>query len=249
MKKYLVAIVVLFAFLVACGDNDNDNALISDITFDFQFVTDEGAIQLNRPFELNGSTVMFETANFYFHGLRMGGPETGLFFAEGDTHVLAGMNLTKTFSNIDVEPLDYSGTRIIIGVEEEQNGQIESDFTQRTAEDPLSIKDPSMHWNWNSGYKFVRFDGEVDTDDDGIVDTPIAYHLGTNALRSVIEFQHDTIPLGERINRLSMVFNLDEFFSGVDFQIQSNWDTHTGNNLPLAQQLTANLSSTFTITQ
>ncbi len=249
MKQYLLAVLVLAAFMVGCGDDDNENSLVSDITFDFQFVTNEGPMRLNEPFELNGSTVQFETANYYFHGIRMGGPGTGLFFVDPDTHVLAGTDLTKTYADIGVEPRDYSGTRIIIGVEEEQNGQMETDFTQRTSEDPLAIKDPSMHWNWNSGYKFVRFDGEVDTDDDGIVDTPIAYHLGTDALRTVVEFQHDIISLGERGNRLTMVFNLDEFFSGVDFQIQSNWDTHTGNNLPLAEQLTSNLSSTFTIVQ
>jgi hypothetical protein len=247
MKKYLAGVVVLFAFIMACGDNDQ--ALVTDVTFNFQFVTADGPIQLDEPFELNGSTVQFETANYYFHGFQMGGNGIGLFYDDTDAHVLARMDLTKTFSDINVAPVDLTAVEITIGVEETINGQGETDFTDRTSDDPLAIQDPSMHWNWNSGYKFVRFDGEVDTDDDGIVDTPIAYHLGSDALRTDLQIAHDNIPLSAKGNRLTMVFDLEQFFSGVDFQLESNWDTHTGNNLPLAEQLRDNLSSTFTITQ
>ncbi len=244
MKKYLLSLIAFALFVISCGDDDAQ--LVNDLTFDFEFVTPEGTLNFGEAFELNGSTVQFETANFYFHGLQMSNAESGVFFSAEEAHILAGTNLTNSFNGVNLTPTNLSSTRVIIGVNQEQNNQIEADFTQRTAEDPLSIQDPSMHWNWNSGYKFVRFDGEVDTDGDGLVDTPIAYHLGTDALRAEVEIASNKA-LSAGVTNVTMAFNLAEFFSGVDFQIESNWDTHTGNNLPLAQQLTENLQSSLSI--
>ena len=219
---------------------------MNDLTFNFEFITPEGALNLGEPFELNGSTVMFETANFYFHGLQLANADSDVFFNAEEAHVLAGSNLVGSFTDVNLVPTNLTSTRIIIGVEEVQNNQIEADFTERSAVDPLSIKDPSMHWNWNSGYKFVRFDGEVDTDGDGVVDAPIAYHLGTDALRTEIEMSSN-LALTAGVTNVTMAFDLGAFFNGVDFQVVSNQDTHTGNNLPLAQQLTDNLQSSLSI--
>ena len=243
MKKYLLTLCVC-SVLLSCGDDDSQ--LVNDLTFNFEFVTPEGALELGQAFELNGSTVMFETANFYFHGLQMANADAEMFFSAEEAHVLAGSNLVGSFTDVNLAPTNLTSTRIIIGVEEVQNNQIEADFTERSAGDPLSIKDPSMHWNWNSGYKFVRFDGEVDTDGDGLVDAPIAYHLGTDALRTEIEMPSN-LALTAGVTNVTMTFDLGAFFSGVDFQIVSNQDTHTGNNLPLAQQLTDNLQSSLSI--
>lgn len=35
---------------------------------------------------------------------------------------------------------------------------------------PLNIQNPSMHWGWSSGYMFVLLSGNVDTDNDQVVD-------------------------------------------------------------------------------
>jgi len=249
MKRYFALGVVLMALIMSCDNDEIADENVSDISFDFQFVTDDGTIQLNEPFELNGSTVQFEVANFYFYDLEMGKSGSNLTLADERTHVLAGANLTTSFSDLNVAPFDLISTKITIGVEESQNNQSEADFTERRSDDPLSIKDPSMHWNWNSGYKFVRFDGEVDTDGDGVVDTPIAYHLGSDAMRTDLIITQDKLEIGEGKNNLTMVFNLDEFFKDVDFQEQSNWDTHTGNNMPLAEQLRDNLRSSMSISK
>ena len=53
--------------------------------------------------------------------------------------------------------------------------------------------------------------------------------------------QNTTIPIKAGENELKISFDLNAFFSGVDLAVQI--DTHTGNNLPLAQLLHSNLES------
>ncbi len=58
---------------------------------------------------------------------------------------------TKTTIEGTVRPGDYTGIRFTIGVPEERN---HADPTRAGA--PLNLT--AMWWNWNAGYKFVRFD-------------------------------------------------------------------------------------------
>ena len=114
------------------------------------------------------------------------------------------------------------------------------DFTTRAPSDPLAAQDYQMHWNWNTGYKFLRVDGRSDTDGDGVVDTDITYHIGSDPLLSNLNFALENLS-----EEVTIEFDLAKLFAGVDFTVDI--DTHTGNNLPLAQKLVANYSTAFSI--
>lgn len=245
MTKYLF-ILIPFMGILSCGDETPD--VVERLDFSYQFDIDGQAIALGESYTLNGSTVMFEVANYYIHGLRLANNESGVIIANEAEHYLAGVNEKGEIISSNLIPAPVTKARLIIGVEEMSNSQSETDFTERAAGDPLSLKDPSMHWNWNSGYKFIRFDGEVDTDADGIVDTPIAYHIGSNPFRKIMELDTD-IQLESGVNKINITFDLNRFFENVDFQLEENWDTHTGNNIELAQQLSTNLEGAMSISK
>lgn len=242
-KYYLYLLSILF--IMSCGDDEP--SLAESLRMTYEFTIDDDPITLGETYTLNGSTVMFEVANYYIHGLRFANTETGVVIASEADHLLAGVDQTANLA-FSIEPTSISKTAMIIGVNEDLNAQTETDFTQRSTDDPLGLQDPSMHWNWNSGYKFIRFDGEVDTDGDGVVDTPIAYHIGSNPLRKSLELDA-TIDLKSGVSDLTVSFDLNRFFADVDFQLESNWDTHTGNNLELANQLFNNLDSAIQLRQ
>jgi len=245
MTKYIL--LICFACCIfSCGDDEPK--LVEQLSLTYEFTIDDQPIKLGENYELNGSTVMFEVANYYVHGLRMSSANDGVIIANEADHLLAGLNNTSSLIGLNIEPSTIVTTRVIIGVDDASNAQSETDFTERSTDDPLGLKDPAMHWNWNSGYKFVRFDGEVDTDGDGVVDTPIAYHIGSNPLRKTLEL-NSSINLESGNNDAIMSMDLNEFFKGVDFQLEENWDTHTGNNLDLAKLLVSNMESSFSLIQ
>ena len=159
-----------------------------------------------------------------------------------NNYYLAGLDRITTvvgdFPISNVAKIDY-----FVGVDATNNAQTEQDFTSRGSNDPLGLQDPAMHWNWNTGYKFLRVDGEVDTDGDGTVDTPIAYHIGSNPLLTILVQGNYPIEGGKNV--MTFTLNLNEFFRGID--IKTEVDTHTGNNLALAQRLVANMSTAITV--
>ncbi len=245
MTKYILFLTVVMVFF-SCGDEEVTQ--VERLDFSYEFTIDGQPITLGETYTLNGSTVMFEVANYYIHGMRLANDEAGVIIANEASHLLAGVDQEASAMITDLSPTSVSKARIIIGVDEKLNAQSETDFTERAADDPLGLKDPAMHWNWNSGYKFIRFDGEVDTDGDGIVDTPIAYHIGSNPFSKTLELDTD-ITLDSGTNALNFSFDLNQFFSTVDFQLEVNWDTHTGNNLELAQLLLANLDNAISLSK
>lgn len=76
-----------------------------------------------------------------------------------------------------------SGTTLRVGVPKEVN---HSDPTLWPPRHPLTLQDPSMHWGWAGGYRFLAIEGKVDNDNDGVPETPFEYHcLGDNLYTTV----------------------------------------------------------------
>jgi len=239
---YLIAsAIVLLLTIQGCGDEtDSDTA---ELKFDFEFQINDEDLAFGQVYDLNGSKVSFKVANYYIGGLKMTQTDDAVIDLSSD-YLLAGPgNLFTVGDRIpatNIVKFDF-----FIGVDETTNNQTETDFTSRPSSDPLGMKDPSMHWNWNSGYKFVRIDGEVDTDGDDLPDTPISYHIGSNPLLKNISIS--TNRAIDDDSTISFVFDMNEFFESVDFKTVENQDTHTGNNLALAQLLVSNLESALSV--
>jgi hypothetical protein len=101
-----------------------------------------------------------------------------------------------------------------------------------------------MHWNWNSGYRFLRIDGKVDTDGDGTMDETMAFHLGTNnMLQNVSLTAHKDVEKGS--NMLHMEFDLAKLFEGVD--LSTDFSTHTMNNPELAAAVRDNIPAAISM--
>ena len=189
---------------------------------------------------MGGTSVQLDIARFYVGGIELQS-RSGVASFE-DLYLLIRAEETEyEVGNIDLA--DYTSLNFFVGVEPEANSQAESDFTTRSSTDPLGVQDPSMHWNWNSGYKFIRIDGQTDTDGDGVMDTPLAFHIGTDGLLSSMEFEMPALQEGS--NTLEFQLNLNRLYEDIDLTV--DWDTHTGNNFPLAEQFLANFQNALSL--
>ena len=206
------------------------------------FTVNGQAFVANDIYTVNGTAVSFEIASFYVSGIEIE-PEDGSGNIAVDKHLL----IKPTAGNQEVTELGagpYNMLKFDVGVQPEANDQTEEDFTSRSAEDPLSMQQPAMHWNWSSGYKFIRLDGLSDVDGDGTPETPIAYHLGTDQFLTNVALQlHHDIEAGD--NDLEIEVDLAKMLT--DFDLTVELDTHTANDIPLAQKFAANLATAFTV--
>lgn len=231
---------VLLGFLasftiISCGE-DKDTST----TINLGMEINGQSLVLGDTYDLNGTSVVIDRAAFYLGGLNyvVDGadvPSNTFIFLIKD-----GQNaITKALSK---ESNKLEEIKFFVGVDPVTNLQQDISPEERDSSDPLSIQDPSMHWSWNTGYKFLAIDGKADLDNDGVMETSIAYHIGSNPFLTNISVPMNKELDGENLS-IDLALNLNTFFQDVDFEVET--DTHTGNNIPLAEKLTANLTSAF----
>jgi hypothetical protein len=238
----IFATVVLVAFNGCKNDDDEQPDTKANLEFLFNFTVDGQDFVANDVYTVNGTAVSFEIASFYVSGISLE-PQDGSGNIAVDKHLL----IAPTAGSQAVTELDagnYDMLKFDVGVQPESNDQTEEDFTSRSADDPLSIQQPSMHWNWSSGYKFIRLDGLSDVDGDGTPETPIVYHLGSDAFLTNVALQlTDEIKSGD----FELEIEVDIAKILTDFDLTVDLDTHTANNIPLAEKMKANLATAFTV--
>jgi hypothetical protein len=228
--------------------------------FEFQIVPLVGgqAFERNQVFEnVLGQRYLAEEWKLYLSDLRLlradGGEDTladVMLFDFGGKEVKKtdhGAGLFKTF---DVKAGEYKGLKFSIGVPARLNNGNPAVYE---ASHPLSPVQ-GMHWNWTTGYIFMRFDGRVDSSaaGNGPVNMGITYHTGDNSLlreKSYAEPAHAF--LVEPDKELQFILELDLnrlFYSSSDTidMVQQNL-THAlpvgSEAYRLAEQVTNNLSN------
>ncbi len=147
---------------------------------------------------------------------------------------------TEMYSLGSVNTGNYTNLRFTIGIDQETNT---SDPTLWPSDNVLSIDYPTFdHWNWNMGYVFMKVEGSVDgsTPMSGSTDSTMIYHIGTENFARTIDIP-TTVSL---VEGGTAMFHIDvdvkDIFTGLD--MSTDFDTHTGNNMPLAALVADNFA-------
>lgn len=236
----LIALLAVVGFS-SCGDDDEAPEGKANVGLQFDFTVDGQAFVANDVYMINGVNVSFEIASFYVSGVTFT-PDAGDAISV-DKHILVSPTTTSD-AIIELDKGAYPTVKFDVGVQADANDQTEEDFTSRSTDDPLSMQQPSMHWNWSAGYKFIRLDGLSDVDGDGTPETPIAYHLGTANFLSTIS---KSVSTEFTADNTDLVFEVDIAKLLTDFDLTTDLDTHTANNIPLAEKFAANIPTAFTV--
>jgi hypothetical protein len=239
--------LILLAFGIAtsfysCDDDDVISKTESDVSFNFEYALGGEDFAYDQVYDLNGTKVSFQAVQFYVGGIK-------LYPEEGDAVTVDGKYLlVKPNSGpqevVTVEKKHYHMAAFFVGVDAEDNDQTEDDFDSRSADDPLARQlDVPMHWNWNSGYIFVRVDAIVDLDGDDQPETPMEYHLGTNNFKRDISLLIHT-DVDEDAQAITFGFDVAELFTGLD--LTENYSMHTGDDPASAVIFANNIANAIT---
>ncbi|MEL7022003.1 MAG: MbnP family protein [Bacteroidota bacterium] len=238
MKKLnFLQLFTLVSILVVGVSSCDSDSFSGEIEMTFDLTVDGETFERGTAYTINGTTVEFDNMGFYVGGISFEGEQSTAVFQ--DKYLLVTPDNTS-FNVGDLSKDTYNSISFFIGVDAATNSMSTEDFTTRPESDPLAAQEYQMHWNWNTGYKFFRIDGRSDTDGDGVVDTDITYHIGTNALLGNIQ-----LPVTSLDEEVQIQFDIAAFFNGVDFTTDVN--TLTGNNPELAQRLVANYAAAFSL--
>ena len=116
---------------------------------------------------------------------------------------------------------------------------------------PLSVQGAAgMHWGWNTGYIFTKFDGKADTTD---VATPaylypFAFHTGDDAFYTEHVFDLDIATQTETEAEINVIIHMEKFLDGIhSIDIREDGETHTGGDFELAQQFIDNFNASLEV--
>ena len=181
-------IALLGAPLTGCdsGGSSSDPAMLR---LDVEAMAGADAFQAGQPFTVNGTTGQLDIAQLYLSGITLlheDGREISILADEpvtvraqdenqteiqhsvSERYVLVDADAGRTVATLGEVPAGrYTGVRFLLGVDGLDNRAAMEDFP---AGHPLAAQASSMHWNWNAGYVFLRLDGLLDVDGDGVVD-------------------------------------------------------------------------------
>lgn len=215
MKKSfsLLAVLALSStlFFTAC-DNGED---ISKVTLHFHPSVGTEDFAFNQTYTINDTLeVQFTLAQFYTHGFNLlnEGGEVIESFPDKYFLVKAGQMM---YDLGDVPTGKAQTLQFNIGVDSITNGQTTEAFTSRPEGDPLAQQSPSMHWNWNSGYIFAKFEGLYDSNGDNVPDAPFTYHIGRNSMLR----QSTVMPMQDLTNaeeEIMIHMDFASLFNGID---------------------------------
>ncbi len=225
VKLFGLLILGSLMFAIGCNDDDEDPdpqpTPVSDVNFDFEYRVGSETFQAGQTYTLDGVDVKFDRAYFYIGGIKMENA-AGDMVEQKDKYII--VTEPGSYSIGEFTAGDYTGGEFFVGVAPEENSQSEDDFTSRPDDDPLAMQDPSMHWNWNAGYRFLRVDGQIDTDGDGTFETVLQYHIGRD--QYLVNLSYDkAVTLAEGANSVEFVFDFAGLFDGIDLSVEH--ETHT----------------------
>lgn len=132
----------------------------------------------------NGKKVKLSRAEFYIS-------EVAIHHADSTTTPLTDQYMLVNADDpaAEFELGDWAvdaahGLTLHLGVPEAVN---HGDLSVYPFNHPLGPQNPSMHWGWAAGYRFMAIEGKVDNNNDGVPETGFEFHNLGDALYKSVE--------------------------------------------------------------
>ena len=142
----------------------------------------------------------------------------------------------------------YTGLHAGLGVPEGLN---HTDPSTYPVDHPLGINS-ATYWTWNSGYRFVMFEGRYDPDPQSSAPLTLSYsiHTGLDTCYANMNLIPSTpiIITENGTTDITMRVAVDRFFHSATETVDlATENASHGSNLPLALKLTRNMVSSITL--
>jgi hypothetical protein len=234
----LLLFISLSIALASCKKDDPSDVIIDDnsplppqLSLSYKFDVNGDSLSSNADYKISDSLhVKFETVQFYLSNISLL-KESGPVKATNDVVLVKTSSSNSSLG--DFPSGVYSGIQFCFGIDSLRN---HSDPTSYSANNPLALQIPSMHWSWNQGYIFAIIEGKYSTDSLSETNTgnTFSYHIGLDQFfRDNISFAFPS-PILVNANQTSVVklnVNLANIFSGLSMSSENTIDSSVNGGL------------------
>ena len=210
------------------------------LTFKHQANGQDITINESEFFIWNNKAVMLTRAEFYLSqvSLKNTGGDSLPF---NQTYVLVdALKPDSVYMVGEVNSMNADKIQMFVGVDAEAN---HLDPASYDASHPLAYREPSMHWGWSAGYRFMAIEGFIDNNADGIPESLFQFHNLSDALYKSVELTLPTdMSFGEP---LEITLDYTQLFDKMN--LNGNLLQHGGGTQNKAMMANATTKGFFTI--
>lgn len=179
ITQFAIILATLLTRVISLAQPATDSR--TNLTLHFQNVVGQQPMKLNDTYYTNAAGEKFNvtTFNYFISNIKLSRKDgTAYVLPEDSTYYLVRESDPNTKDiKLRVPPDEYTAVTFIIGVDSLMST---SDLTRRTGALDISggMLD-GMYWTWNSGYLFVKFEGDCEQAKvDRIGQRKFRYHIG-----------------------------------------------------------------------
>lgn len=243
MKK-LLAFTLLSVTLIFASCKKDEEPGTGTLTMRVNFTAQGQPIGTNETFPFNGNDHQVSLIKMYLSQLE-------LVCDCGSREKLSDVVLVDTEKDaltfdFEVPAGSYDGISMWLGLPEDLNGLDPATFD---GDHPLSAQQ-NMYWTWASRYRFLIYEGRVDSTQSNNFDHLLVYHTGTDALyREVPTFPIDVTISGDGQHSIDVYFDVHKVLYNPNDPIDVFVDdaTHTMDDMELARRITDNAVASFEV--
>lgn len=241
--------VFLSIGLTGCDKDDNDHNHEGTGHLHVYFQNKMGNMDLmyNHAHDLGGTRAYsVSTLQYYISNVRLKKEDGTDYVIDGIYELSKGSDIVELDLD-DIPAGHYHGIKFYVGIDSTTNHLDPSTYD---ASSPLAEQNPDMHWSWNSGYIFMRFEGSVDTTAaaSGTANTNFEMHLGGDTNLNDIELTSHFDVASDEHPSVTINMDAEELLGGnIDLTSENDLVTHTMDNMPLAMKLKANIANAFSV--
>ena len=229
----LVFISALLFTVSSCKEEQGDGIL----NLKYAASLDGGNLELNQTYILNGDSVYFTLIQYYICDASISDKDGATSLDLSDVSFIDFSEPSSLDYNFTLDATAYKNLTYTVGLSDERGA---TDPSSYASDHPMSLN-RSMYWLMANAYVYFKIEGFRIKNG---VDEPLVYHVGMNGFAQNKEApQSFTINKG---NTTSLITTLDlnEVFANINFDTEP--ETHTMNNMPLAQKLMNNFVNALT---
>ena len=235
MKKLFIAVIgIALLSLSACKEEAGEGIL----NMKYATIINDENLELNKVYDLDGDSVYFTLINYYISDVEIMDKDGNSAIEVKDVTLIDLSDPTTFEFNYTLESDAYKNPSFTVGLTDDRNA---TDPSSYASDHPMSLN-RSMYWLMSQAYIYFKVEGFRINNG---VDEPLVYHVGMNGFAQT-KLKEQAFSINkDNTTTIATTLDMNDLFVNIDFDTEP--ETHTMNNMPLAMKMMNNFVNALSV--
>ncbi len=232
IQIYLAIFFLIFGFLSCKKDGEGT------LRINYKAIVNQQPLQLNTPYLIGTDTIVFERFNMYISDMKIYNKDEENYISLEEVNLIKYGDMETIVSDFVLPQNAYKNFYLTLGLTDDLNAKDPSSFA---SDHPLS-SDQGNYWLMANSYVYVKIEGKYHNG----TTTPLAYHIGLDGMGRELSNTTKGYSIHDgNVTNLFFKIDINQFLDALNLPSES--DTHTTDNMPLAEKVVDALQNAISI--